>query len=310
MVVYVTSQDLVCKRRTKTTIQVGAGDSFSFKTQEGRQYKPRSRCVAKYKKSSSCSSLRLSCSKFSIRNRSPSCSRGDRLAVIVGGEATRYCQVTPPNMTFPGDLRLVFVSNKAGQSSGAECTVECTDGPGGNSGLTTGGCPGCPQAVEVSDLVKELAIFAANHPQFPLLSNCSTSSTSREVEVLDVSTQVVAGTNYFLTLEVSTKSGPHCDMLISKICRNVVIFRPLPVHCQGAPSSCDVLTRPEDIICMRGSVKPVHTDEGADGAGDANCICPALHAPVCAEDGQTYSNQCSAACRGLKTVCTGDCPCN
>merc|ERR1711936_175522 len=136
MVVYVTSQDLVCKRRTKTTIQVGAGDSFSFKTQEGRQYKPRSRCVAKYKKSSTCSSLRLSCSKFSIRNRSPSCSRGDRLAVIVGGEATRYCQVTPPNMTFPGDLRLVFVSNKAGQSSGAECTVECTDGPGGNSGVS------------------------------------------------------------------------------------------------------------------------------------------------------------------------------
>jgi len=296
-IVFTIAEDIVCKKRMKTTVQVAAGESFSFKTQAGRQYMPGTKCVAKYKKSSSCKSMRFSCSKFSVKNKTPNCSRGDRMVVVADGEIKRFCQENAPDVTTSGDLRVLFITNKAKQSSGAECSVECAPEIDG-----LGSCAGCVQEAQVSPLIQNLAKFAVNHQDFPSLA---ASSCSETVQVLDVSTQVVAGTNYFLTLKISTRFGPNCSDIITSICGGVNIFHPLPVYCQGAADNCDQLLNSDNIICTDTSTQPASPPAPAF----PSCLCPALFAPVCAEDGQTYGNSCSAACQGSKTRCSGECPC-
>lgn len=39
------------------------------------------------------------------------------------------------------------------------------------------------------------------------------------------------------------------------------------------------------------------------------CICPAVFAPVCGDDGNDYGNECEANCDGAKVACDGSCPC-
>ena len=72
---------------------------------------------------------------------------------------------------------------------------------------------------------------------------------------MDAATQVLAGTNYLLTLEVSALAGAACDQVETSICSSVVVFRPLAVACQGGVSSCDLLSRPEGIKCMPGNTR-------------------------------------------------------
>ncbi|XP_028161243.1 leech-derived tryptase inhibitor C-like [Ostrinia furnacalis] len=40
---------------------------------------------------------------------------------------------------------------------------------------------------------------------------------------------------------------------------------------------------------------------------DAACICPAVFDPVCATNGQTYSNSCQLGCAGAKLKHKGAC---
>jgi len=38
-----------------------------------------------------------------------------------------------------------------------------------------------------------------------------------------------------------------------------------------------------------------------------SCMCPMIHAPVCGEDGNTYSSTCAADCVGVKVFSEGEC---
>jgi len=64
------------------------------------------------------------------------------------------------------------------------------------------------------------------------------------VEVVSAKTQVVAGTNYILSLKLST----NCGVRQEKICDNIVVHKPLPFACQ-AEDGCLEIIRQEEIAC-------------------------------------------------------------
>jgi len=68
------------------------------------------------------------------------------------------------------------------------------------------------------------------------------------VDVLKASRQVVAGTNFRLVLKVKVKTGPSCDVEEERICKGVMMHRPL--RCSEADyATCLQLVREEEIVC-------------------------------------------------------------
>ena len=63
------------------------------------------------------------------------------------------------------------------------------------------------------------------------------------MEVVSAKTQVVAGTNYFLSLILSTNCGAREE----KICDNIVVHKPLPFACEADDGCLEIKT--EDITC-------------------------------------------------------------
>jgi len=125
------AQDVVCKSgRTRQKILIGAGDSFSFKTQAGDSYAPNTKCMVTYKKKKACPMITFSCSEFDINNKDASCKRKDKMIVQEKGKARKsYCQSTGPVITSSAaTLKVSFLSDKKRHSSGAVCTVQCYDG--------------------------------------------------------------------------------------------------------------------------------------------------------------------------------------
>jgi len=295
------ADDVVCTKRMREVVTIDEGDVFSFKTQAGPRYASKSRCVVTYKTGPSCSSINFSCSKFDLNSKKKSCKGGDKMIILADGKKKLYCKKSPPNVTTSNTLKVVFTSNKKTVARGAVCTAKCAytaAGPPAPGPTGPISCPGCPSQTQVTPEIENLAKFAANHQQFPLLKS-SDCGKDLSVKVVNASSQVVAGTNYFLTLAVSATVGEKCDRVSSFICTNVVVFRPLPFQCTGDAGSCDQLTRPEGIKCTADPPKPP----------PSSCICPALFAPVCTSNGQTFSNHCSARCQGFVKICDGPCPC-
>ena len=70
------------------------------------------------------------------------------------------------------------------------------------------------------------------------------------MEVVSAKTQVVAGTNYILSLKLSTNCGARQE----KICDNIVVHKPLPFACQ-ADDGCLEIIRQEDITCREPQAK-------------------------------------------------------
>ncbi|MFM8564664.1 MAG: Kazal-type serine protease inhibitor family protein [Bacteroidota bacterium] len=59
------------------------------------------------------------------------------------------------------------------------------------------------------------------------------------------------------------------------------------------------------FLTFWGCEKPVDPD--CKGERNAACICPAIYAPVCGCDGETYGNSCEAECAGVKSWTPGEC---
>jgi len=72
-------------------------------------------------------------------------------------------------------------------------------------------------------------------------------SHSQLLEILNVESQVVAGTNYKLKLRIQAKEGPGCRNEVEKICENIVVYKPLSNNCFGG--SCLELIRQDEIRC-------------------------------------------------------------
>jgi len=68
------------------------------------------------------------------------------------------------------------------------------------------------------------------------------------LEVLDSQKQVVAGTNYKLSLKLRAKQGPLCDEELVRTCRNIWVHKPLPFQCQDS-SNCLQLMRQDEMEC-------------------------------------------------------------
>merc|ERR1719167_778843 len=139
--------------------------------------------------------------------------------------------------------------------------ISCSDGPniqvGGAitlpalkpdiDGPPRGFCAGCPEDSEVDLEVNQVAGYAASQLAgvAAVANQCNHANL---IEVVNVQKQVVAGTNFILTLKMTTKSGPDCEILDTRVCSNIVAHKPLPFNCQS-DDMCIEIIRQDEISC-------------------------------------------------------------
>jgi len=112
-------------------------------------------------------------------------------------------------------------------------------------------CPGCAIESVIDEEIFSAAVHAtASLAGINTVSGCGGISL---VNVENARKQVVAGTNYFLTLRLQTRGGQGCADKIEKICENIVVFKPLPFRCQSQ-DGCLELTRQPGISCQEVQV--------------------------------------------------------
>jgi len=121
--------NVVCgPKKTKKSITLKVGDSFSFKTQKGKKYKKKAKCIINYKraKKQNCE-LHFSCTSFNLASKAKSCKKGDYMSF--SGDKTKYCKKNKPDITTDGSfLKVTFKSDKKSKgSTGAKCTISCDE---------------------------------------------------------------------------------------------------------------------------------------------------------------------------------------
>ena len=62
----VTSGGVTCTKKTKKTVKVEKGKSYSFKTNAGNKYGPNTKCNVAFKKMNGCKTMKLSCDEFNL----------------------------------------------------------------------------------------------------------------------------------------------------------------------------------------------------------------------------------------------------
>jgi hypothetical protein len=94
------------------------------------------------------------------------------------------------------------------------------------------GCAGCSQDADIDEEIYFAALHATN--SLNNVKEVSSCGGINLVRVENARTQIVAGTNYQLTLRLGTSFGRRCASKREKICENIVVFKPLP----GPPGAC------------------------------------------------------------------------
>jgi len=110
------------KGKTKRTVKVKKGDSYTLNTNKASKYRANVQCTVTYRKMSSCSKMKISCSKFSL-------GAGDMMRVIRGRNKQTFRGSTGPVLATSGKtIKVFFKSNRKKHGAGASCTVTCSSG--------------------------------------------------------------------------------------------------------------------------------------------------------------------------------------
>jgi len=117
---------------------------------------------------------------------------------------------------------------------------------GGSMG---GGCPGCPSSAKITPEIKMVAAHGSK--KFAGYSQITGDDCDHVKlrEVLDVKTQVVAGTNYIFSMVFDIKEGPNCETKTRRTCFNVYIHKPLTCKTKEDLKTCLEVIRDNGIRC-------------------------------------------------------------
>ena len=193
----------------------------------------------------------------------PSCQFGNSsysLGSVVrlpGGDCRTCACLSPPDLTCsvtrcpmkaflppPGGVNCVMQKDPLGCcDTGYKCDSVTPPVLGGGGFPVLGGYGGS------EPLGPEQKLIAATATK-KILTGVSGVTECGDLTLLEVthfSRQVVAGTNFKLSLRLRTR----CGETEERICQNIVLFRPLPFRCSPSPDNnhCLTLSSPEEISC-------------------------------------------------------------
>merc|ERR1719158_894091 len=116
-------------------------------------------------------------------------------------------------------------------------------------GPTGGGCPGCASSTPITPDIKMVAAHGSK--KFAGYSQLTGDDCDHVQlrEVLDVKTQVVAGTNYIFSMMFDIKEGPNCETKTNRTCRNIYIHKPLSCRTKEDLKTCLEVIRENGIKC-------------------------------------------------------------
>merc|ERR1712113_604986 len=104
---------VTCAKKTKKTVKVRNGESYTFKTNaDGSQYGANTKCSVSYKKTRGCKNLKISCDQFSL-------GAGDFLRVGKGKKNTFKGNTGPQNLRVSSKaMKVFFKSNRGNHGDG------------------------------------------------------------------------------------------------------------------------------------------------------------------------------------------------
>merc|ERR1711936_1025314 len=121
------AQDATCKTgESETTVTIGAGDSFKYKTSAKGKYKHNVNCVVNYLMDESCAEMKFTCKKINIKNKKD-CSKGDTLVISTEDDEKVVCGKKKFVFTSTSDMMVEFLSDGKKAGAGAKgCKVTCS----------------------------------------------------------------------------------------------------------------------------------------------------------------------------------------
>merc|ERR1719219_1819275 len=138
------------------------------------------------------------------------------------------------------------------------------------SGGRPGGCPGCASPAAITPEIKMVAGHGVKKlsAQFSQRVGGNNKCGSRLVlvEIKDVKTQVVSGTNFVFTLTLESRAGSDCSERTRRTCSGVHVYRHWSCK-QEHYAECLEIIRTEKISCDDDendtiSVPEIHLETG------------------------------------------------
>merc|ERR1719510_149301 len=124
------AQDATCGAgQSETTVNIGTGDSYNYKTSASGKYKHNVNCVVNYLMDETCAEMKFSCKKINIKNKNKKkCNKGDKLVISTETEEKLVCGNKKKFVfTSTSDMVVEFISDGKKKGAGAKgCKVTCS----------------------------------------------------------------------------------------------------------------------------------------------------------------------------------------